>query len=278
MLYRTKAQSEILEKKLVSNNIPCTVVGSTSFSNKAEIKDCLSFLRIAVNRDDAYSFKRSLMTLDDIGPATLKKLLNELEDYNDVKVLLEEYETKRVKTKESLNFLLEIINLVDEKPAAVLTKIAEYQVRKIKEKYGKDEEKCNKKLDNIAELIELALKKQNEGSMIKEFIKQMDLLFQSDGKYGSDAVMLLTAHSSKGLESKIVFVTGMNEGIFPHANSMRTIEDIEEERRLGYVSFTRPMEKLYITSYASDGNKTFDESRFINEIPKQYIDKTEACS
>lgn len=275
VLYRTRVQSEILEKELINQNIPCVVIGSTSFSDKAEIKDCLSFLRIAANRSDAYSFKRALSTLDDVGPSTIKKLLNELDDCNDVEIVLEEYKTNRVKTRESLDFLLDIIRLVDEKPVAVLAKITAYHIRKINIKYKKNDEKRKEKLKNIEDLLEMALQKENNGAMVKEFINQMDKLFQSDSKYGSDAVMLLTSHSSKGLESKIVFVAGMNEGVFPHSKSMRSDDDIEEERRLAYVSFTRPKEKLYITSYRSDGSKVYDESRFIDEIPEEYIDKTE---
>lgn len=275
VLYRTRVQSEILEKELINNNVPCVVIGSTSFSNNPEIKNCLSFLRVAADRSDSTSFKRALMTLDDVGKVTVNKLVKELDECGDALVVLEEYKTNRTKTKESLNFLLEIIRLVDEKPVAVLTKIAQYQARKIKEIYKNDEEKRKKKLSNIKELLLMAIKKENDGAKVREFINQMGLLFQSDGTYGTDAVMLLTAHSSKGLESKVVFVAGMNEGIFPLSQSMKTVEEIEEERRLAYVSFTRPMDKLYITSYRSDGHKMFDESRFINEIPPQYIDKTE---
>lgn len=276
VLYRTKAQSKIIEKELAKNNIPCVVIGSTSFSNRAEIKDCLSFLRIAVDKTDSYSFKRALSTLDDVGPATIKKLLNELDDCNDIKLVLEEYKTTRVKTKESLDFLLSIINLVNEKPSAVLMKVVKYQERKIKEKFKNNEEKCKDKLNNIEELLRLALEKEGNGAKVKEFIALIDNLFQSDGDYCNDAVMLLTAHCSKGLESKVVFVAGMNEGIFPLLNNNKNIDEIDEERRIAYVSYTRPMEKLYLTSFRTDGGSNiFEESRFINEIPSKFIDKTE---
>lgn len=276
VLYRTKAQSKALEKEFARQNIPCVVIGSTSFNNRAEVKDCLSFLRIAVKRDDAYSFKRALSTLDDVGPATIKKLLRELDDCNDVEVVLEEYQTTREKTRESLNFLLDIVRLVNEKPSAVLEKVVQYQERKIREKYKKNKEKADEKVQNIKELLNLALEKRGDVAKVKEFIALIDKLFQTDSDYGNDAVMLLTAHCSKGLESKIVFVAGMNEGIFPLNNNNESDEEISEERRLAYVSYTRPMEKLYITSFKTDGSKTFDESRFIKEIPEEYIEKTEA--
>lgn len=268
VLYRTNAQSRVFEEVFLKKGIPYVLVGSVSFNDRAEIKDCLSFLRIYSNRKDKYSFIRALNTLEGVGKTTVKEIAELFDEKKDALETLKEYKPKRESVKQGLSFLYEILNLVDNKPTAVLNKVADKFIKKLE---IDGSEKAVEKIENIHELLKLAKEKENSGAMISDFVNQMDLLSKTDTNNAVDAVQLITVHSSKGLESKIVFVTGMNEGIFPHENSMTSNDGIEEERRAFYVACTRPMEKLYLSSYCDDGDRAFKESRFVSEIPDKYI-------
>lgn len=267
VLYRTNSQTRILEETFMHDSIPYTIIGSLNFNDRAEIKDCLSFLRVAVNRKDKYSFKRALGTLEGIGKNTIEDLISLLEVKKDALEVLKAYKTSRKKAQESIKFFIDVLNLIDEKPTGVLNKIAEYNINKLK---SEGTPKAIEKIENIEELLKVATEKENKGVMLKEFISQMDLLSKSDKENGNNTVSLMTIHSSKGLESEIVFITGVNEEILPHSNSSISKEDIEEERRLMYVGITRAKKRLYISSFYFDGKKSFEPSRFIEEIPDIY--------
>lgn len=268
VLYRTNAQSRAFEEVFLKKGIPYVLVGSLSFNDRAEIKDCLSFLRIYVNRKDKFSFIRALNTLEGVGKNTIKEIAEIFDEKKDALETLKEYKPKRESVRKGLSFLYEILMLVNDKPTAVLNRVADKFIKKL-EMDGS--EKAIEKSENIKELLRLAKEKEDSGMMISDFVNQMDLLSKADTDNTVDAVQLITVHSSKGLESKVVFVTGMNEGIFPHENSLVSDEGIEEERRSFYVACTRPMEKLYLSSYVEDRDMSYKESRFICEIPKKYI-------
>lgn len=268
VLYRTNSQSRAFEEVFLKKGIPYVLVGSLSFNDRAEIKDCLSFLRIYVNRKDKFSFIRALNTLEGVGKNTIKEIAEIFDEKKDALETLKEYKPKRESVRKGLSFLYEILMLVNNKPTAVLNRVVDKFIKKLEMDGG---EKAIEKSENIKELLRLAKEKEDSGMMISDFVNQMDLLSKSDTDNTVDAVQLITVHSSKGLESKVVFVTGMNEGIFPHENSLVSDEGIEEERRSFYVACTRPMEKLYLSSYVDDRDMAYKESRFIYEIPEKYI-------
>ena len=269
VLYRTNAQSRAFEEAFLNKGIPYVLVGSLGFTDRAEVKDCLAFLRLYVNRNDKASFIRALKTLDGVGDATIKALIKLFDENKDALETLKEYKPKRESVKQGLDFLYQFLMLVNEKPTYVLKYVAEKIINKLE---TANNDKFLEKLSNIEELIKVAKQREDIGATVKEFVEQMDLISSSDDTK-SDSVQLITVHSSKGLESKIVFVTGMNEGIFPHENSLEVDDLIEEERRAMYVACTRPMEKLYLTSYRENKDRSFKESRFISEIPNEYISK-----
>lgn len=269
VLYRTNAQSRAFEEAFLNKGIPYVLVGSLGFTDRAEVKDCLAFLRLYVNRNDKASFIRALKTLDGVGDATIKALIKLFDENKDALETLKEYKPKRESVKQGLDFLYQFLMLVNEKPTYVLKYVAEKIINKLE---TANNDKFLEKLSNIEELIKVAKQREDIGATVKEFVEQMDLISSSDDTK-SDSVQLITVHSSKGLESKIVFVTGMNEGIFPHENSLEVDDLIEEERRAMYVACTRPMEKLYLTSYRENRDRSFKESRFISEIPNEYISK-----
>lgn len=269
VLYRTNNQSRVIEKTFIEENIPYVIIGSTSFNERAEIKDCLSFLRVSVNKRDRYSFKRALSTLDDIGSGTIDNILAMFDVKLDALETLKSYKTNRKTAQKSIDFFIEMLNLIDEKPTGVLNKIAEYYIDKLK---SEGTAKSIERIENIEELLKVAKDKEDKGVMLKDFVNQMDLLSKADKESKGNAVSIMTIHSSKGLESDIVFMIGTNDGILPHDNSLSNIEDLEEERRLCYVGMTRAKKKLYILSYALDGQKVYEQSRFIKEIPDMYIE------
>ena len=270
VLYRTNAQSRILEETFMKYNIPYNIIGSIGFNDRAEIKDCLSFLRVFVNKKDKYSFKRALSTLDGVGNKAIDDLLMLLDVKQNALEALKSYTPNRKKTKESIDFFINLLNLINDKPTAVLNKICDFYI----DKYSKDLNPKNvDRIENIKELKKLGKEKEDKGVMLKDFVMQMDLLSKSDKETESSKVSLMTIHSSKGLESEIVFVVGNNEMVFPHENNINNPDNLEEERRLCYVAMTRAKKKLYMTSYYFDGHTGFDISRFIDEIPNKYVEK-----
>ncbi|MEG1870866.1 MAG: ATP-dependent helicase, partial [Peptostreptococcaceae bacterium] len=270
ILYRTNSQSRLLEEVFISEDIPYTIVGSLSFNDRAEIKDCLSFLKIAVNKKDKTSFMRSLGTLDGIGKKTIEELISLHDVKKDALDTLKSYQAKTARSKVSIEFFINILKLIDEKPTGVLRKIASYHIDRLR---SEGTPKSIEKIENIEELVKVAIEKENNGIMLKDFVSQMDLLSSKDKDSKPDSLTMMTIHASKGLESKIVFIAGMNDGILPHDNSLTNQNDIEEERRLAYVAMTRSKKKLYISSFDSNNQKIYDSSRFIEEIPDMYIEK-----
>lgn len=270
ILYRTNSQSRLLEEVFMAENIPYTIVGSLSFNDRAEVKDCLSFLRVAVNKKDKPSFRRALGTLDGIGKKAQEELLTLYDARKDVLDTLKNYKAKTKRAQESVNFFIDVLNLIDEKPTGVLKKVAKYHEDKLR---AEGTPKSVEKIENIEELVKLAMEKEDKGIMLKDFVSQMDLLSAKDKESKADSVTMMTVHSSKGLEAKIVFVVGVNEGILPHDNSLTSPKDIEEERRLMYVAVTRAKKKLYLSSFYSNSQKMFDSSRFIEEIPDVYLER-----
>lgn len=270
ILYRTNSQSRLLEEVFMRENVPYTIVGSLSFNDRAEVKDCLAFLRVAVNKKDKPSFRRALGTLDGIGKKAIEELLSLYDVRKDVLDTLKNYKAKTKRAQESVDFFIDVLNLIDEKPTGVLKKVAAYHESKLR---TEGTPKSIEKIENIEELVKVAMEKEDKGMVLKDFVSQMDLLSAKDKEAKDDSVTMMTIHSSKGLESKIVFVTGVNEGILPHNNSLTSPSSIEEERRLVYVAITRAKKKLYMSSFYSNNQKVYDSSRFIEEIPDMYLER-----
>lgn len=269
VLYRTNAQSRILEETFMKASIPYSLVGALSFNERAEIKDCMSVLKLACNMRDKYSLKRVLSTLEGVGKKAVEDLMNLMDVYSDAISALENYNPRTKKAKESVAFLLGILNLIDKKPTAVLNKIAEYYISKL-EAVG-DEHSVDR-IENIKELQKVVIEKETEGMALQEFVMQMDLMSATDNSIDNNSVTMMTIHASKGLESKIVFIVGVNDELLPHSNSYRSTNGIMEERRLFYVAMTRAEEKLFISRYMEDSRKTYEESMFLREIPVKYIE------
>jgi len=240
VLYRTNAQSRVVEEIFLRAGIPYVLIGGIRFYERREIKDCLSYLRLIVNPDDKVSLKR----VGKLGKSRFKKFSE----------LREKIKDKPLSTLEILDKILKVTGYLERFDA------------KNSEDLGR--------LENIKELRSVA----SLFPKLEDFLENVSLLTveylpansgRPDGEF--EAVTLMTAHAAKGTEFPVVFVIGMEEGLFPHLKSLTDKESIEEERRLCYVGMTRAREELYLT-YARRrlyfGQNLFNQpSRFIIDIP-----------
>lgn len=247
VLYRTNAQSRIIEEVFLHEGTPYILVGGTRFYERKEIKDILAYLRVLINGKDTVSQKR----LEKLGKTRFQNFVEFKENFNysDNKVTIEILDEIMKKT----NYL----SLYDE-----------------------NDEEDRQRLENIKELRSVAIEFPN----IINFLENVALVEQEympdhPEKDGSrkDAVTLMTFHAAKGLEFPVVFMVGMEEGLFPHSRSLMDKNELEEERRLCYVGMTRAKEKLFL-SFANKrlffGQRTSNiVSRFIMELPKNVLDQ-----
>lgn len=244
VLYRTNAQSRVIEEALLHNGIPYVLVGGTRFYERKEVKDVLSYLRLLDNFKDLVSYKR----LVKIGKGKLKKFLEYKENIQ---------QTDNMQTIDLLDNILRVTNYLDM--------------------YDENDEADRMRLENIKELRSVALGYSN----LTEFLENVALVeseYNTDKQVGSEkknAVTLMTLHAAKGLEFPYVFMIGMEEGLFPHSRSILNKDELEEERRLCYVGMTRARLKLYLTyarrrTFFGQRNRN-TVSRFIFELPENVI-------
>ena len=278
ILYRTNAQSRVVEEEMLKRNIKYRVVGSFYFYNRKEIKDLLCYLRLINNHKDDVSLLRIINTPKrGIGEKTIDNLtdvatLNDTSIYEAIsggkelefKKLIEEL-TKDSETLSLTELIDNIINKSGIKKELTSSKLLEDEIR----------------LENINEFKSITKSYEEEygSATLSDFLEEISLVSDmTEHQDGSNRVSLMTVHSVKGLEFDYVFLVGMEEGIFPHYNAINdgTSSAIEEERRLCYVAITRAKKVLYITTAESRmlfGNTNRNmPSRFIEEIDKEYLD------
>ncbi len=274
VLYRANFQSRVLEEEFLAKEIPYQVLG-TKFYERKEIKDILAFLRLAFNPDSVSDLKRVInMPPRGIGKITLLKIVEGKEEALPA--------ATRIKISAFKNLLSRIKNFSLENPLSkTIMFIAEESG--LTKSFSKTEED-KERLENIKELAALAVRydssqnKDFEG-MVEKFLEDTSLVSdQDEDKEERVGVRLMTVHASKGLEFSYVFVTGLEEGLFPHERDENlSEEDAEEERRLFYVAVTRAKKKLFL-SYAQTrtmfGNRNVNiPSEFILEIPDYYAER-----
>ena len=291
ILYRTNAQSRAFEEIFNKQGIPFRIVGGLRFYERKEVKDILAYLRFIYDQKDGVSFLRIINNAKlGIGKITLSKIEefaknNNLNFHQALKQGLKVIKIS-VDRKEAIKKHTSLIDELNEKKKEI--KGSELLIELIKktnyyEELKKEGEfKAQSKIENIKELI-LAVQEfeeNNEDKSITAFLEYVALITDIDlYKREEDVVTVMTLHSAKGLEFPVVFITGFEEGIFPHSRSLNSEEELEEERRLCYVGMTRAKERLYLT-YAwrrnLNGNTLFNSvSRFISEIPKHLKEKAE---
>lgn len=242
VLYRTNAQSRSIEEVFLHQGVPYILIGGTRFYERKEVKDVIAFLRYMENPKDTVSYKR----IEKLGKGRLKKFL--------------EFKTSAFQTLEIMDQVIKAIDYLSL--------------------YDENDEEDRQRLENIKELRSVALEFPN----LMNFLENVALVEQEylpDNPYNNEeqkeAITLMTLHAAKGLEFPVVFMVGMEEGLFPHSRSLMDKNELEEERRLCYVGMTRAKEKLFLT-YARRrlffGQKTSNMvSRFIMELPEEVLNK-----
>ncbi|WP_111912158.1 DNA helicase PcrA [Bacillus pumilus] len=291
ILYRTNAQSRVIEETLLKSNIQYNIVGGTKFYDRKEIKDILAYLRLVANPDDDISFARIVnVPKRGIGATSVDKIAAYAE-MNDLSMFeaLGQVDFIGLSAR-AANALDEFKQLIDQ-----MTNMQEYLsvtelTEEILEKTGYREAlkvektiEAQSRLENIDEFLSVTknFEEQNEDKSLVTFLTDLalvadiDKLDENEGE-DQDAVILMTLHAAKGLEFPVVFLMGMEEGVFPHSRSLMEDAEMEEERRLAYVGITRAEEELYLSSAKMRtlfGRTNMNlESRFIREIPADLLD------
>lgn len=245
LLYRTNAQSRSIEEGFIRSGIPYVLIGGTKFYERKEIKDLLSYLRVVLNPEDMISYRR----VEKLGKRKLSIVLNIPHEMDSSSATPSELLEKVI---ENSQYMRQFDDEIEEERA---------RIENIKELQSVASE-----FENVSEFLENIALVQSEYSDQEKFGK--------DGK--RDAVTLMTLHAAKGLEYPIVFIIGMEEGLFPHSRSLMEIEEMEEERRLAYVGITRAKYKLYLSwakqriIWGNTGIQT--RSRFIDEIDSKLFE------
>ena len=280
VFYRTNGQSRIVEEMFIKANIPYKVVGSYYFYARKEIKDLICYLRLILNHDDEISLRRVInVPKRGIGAKTIEDLAKKAEVNNTS--MFEALE----KGKE-LDFKNLILELTKEAENLSLTELIDCILDKSgikKELETENTLESELRLDNLMEFKSItATFEERTGSVnLNDFLEEVSLIADmSEHKDADDAVTLMTIHSAKGLEFRVVFLVGMEEGIFPHSNSFCEEGGLEEERRLCYVGITRAKERLYLTNAKRRmlyGKDTVNPpSRFLNEIESSLVETLNA--
>ena len=288
ILYRTNAQSRVLEEALIKRALPYTMVGGTKFYDRKEIKDVLAYLRVLYNPFDDLSLLRIInVPKRSIGATTVAKL----QDYAREKgtslfmtlTQLHLIDSIKGKTKEKLEeFGILIFTLVSEMEDKTVLDILESILDRtgyLAQLEESTDPQDQARAENIGELLSVAKDFQdtNPSGTVEDFLEQVALVNDVDSFEQEEAkVTLMTLHAAKGLEFPIIFLCGLEEGLFPHSRTLMNPEEIEEERRLAYVGITRAEKELYISNATTrtvfGRTSSYLPSRFIDEIPEELVD------
>jgi DNA helicase-2/ATP-dependent DNA helicase PcrA len=288
VLYRANFISRSFEEVLLEYGMPYTVVGGIAFFARMEIKDLLAYLRVIYNPEDDVAFLRIVNTPSrGIGGATIELLTRTaLEKGIPLEQALQllsadpQLPVRAAKALQAFQRKLESWRaLRDETPAGdLLEKIVsdvEYRQMLMREDTA---EEAQERMGNIEELIRAASDSEDRGETIFEFLDRASLSSELDALDERARITLMTLHSAKGLEFDVVFLAGLEEGLFPHAQSMNSAADLEEERRLCYVGITRARRKLYLAwtpfrrNYGPTAGQQSLPSRFLNEMPPNLLE------
>ena len=272
VLYRTNAQSYTFEKALIERNIPYKIIGGVRFYDRKEVKDVLAILKLVINERDKVSLERVVKNvLSGIGEASLAKILMAMSSITDTeKPLLDPDLADILKTGKAKNGFMRLVNFLRkieteemQNPGEIVKNIISYFDFKTLVDDGTPS--TTERMENLEVLTSIAGTYEN----LEEFLADATLMSSADEKTVKNSVTLMTMHAAKGLEFPVVFMVGMEDGLFPSARA-EDKESLEEERRLAYVGMTRAMRKLFLTYTASRysfGERSYNmPSRFLIEL------------
>lgn len=289
ILFRTNAQSRVLEEKLMRYAIPYTMVGGTKFYDRKEIKDVLAYLRLLYNPEDSLSLTRIInVPKRNIGATTMEhvaayaeeqgiSLFEALSSTDEIPV------TKRARTSLE-NFaamIFDLLNDIEGKDVLSLieTVIKETGYGDMLDKEAEHDPQGESRKENVGEFLSVAkdYMDSNPDGNLQDFLENVALVSDVDDFESSDSkVTLMTLHAAKGVEFPVVFLTGLDEGLFPHSRTLLDPAQVEEERRLAYVGITRAERQLYVTNALTRTMygriSAYMPSRFLAEIPPQLME------
>ncbi len=286
VLYRTNSQSRLFEESLRRRGIAYNIVEGFSFYERAEVKDIIAYLKLSLNQHDDLALNRVVNEPPrGIGKATMDALYRQQKDFGlslwDTIAIALEQRNLSPRVIAPLDVFRQIVTSLKERaeagaPLGEIVKAAAVESGYVRSLEEEKTEEADGRLLNIEELVTAAVEAEEQGETLRDFIDHAALVSDAD-QYKADArVTLMTVHAAKGLEFPVVFMAGLEEGLFPHSRSAASEEDLEEERRLCYVAITRAEQHLYITHAMR--RRVFGEegpaqpSRFLNEIPLELME------
>lgn len=289
VFYRTHAQSRLLEEALVRRYIPYRIIGAHRFYDRREVKDIIAYLKLSSNNNDHLSFQRIInVPRRGIGDKTIEKI-QKIAENNDISLLevladpslIPGINRKKVEQLENFYGLIKYLGSLEESGAPVVEILEQVlaMTAYTEELLKSNPSDAQARIENLQELRSLALEFDHSGGGgLEDFLAEIALVQDSDDINYSDSVCLMTLHGAKGLEFPVVFISGMEEGVFPSYRS-ETPEEMEEERRLCYVGITRARDRLFLTNAVSrllyGYERNNPASRFLQEIPRELLEVPE---
>lgn len=287
ILYRTNSQSRSIEEACMAAGIPYRIYGGLKFYDRKEIKDIIAYLKLIYNTDDSQSFRRIVnVPKRAIGDTTVKRI-QEFADKEDISLFAasqrinEDTEIPPRTRSKILDFVNLISKFRDAKDNYTLREFVTLVIEKsgyLAELQQQNTPEAEADIENLQELVNVAEEfvPEEQDNILGEFLAQVALVSDIDNMDTiANNVTLMTLHAAKGLEFPVVFMAGMDDGVFPHQRTFAVPSELEEERRLMYVGVTRAEEKLYLTSAKRRQMwgefKFYNPSRFIEEIPRQLM-------
>ena len=290
VLYRTNAQSRVFEEAMRRAMIPYNIVGGYSFYERAEVRDVISYLKLALNPHDSIAMMRVVNTPPrGLGKQTLDELDRRAKDFGvshweAIAIVTDPQQPAAGFSPRALNSLrnfqkivTDLVTVAQKAPASEVVKAAILDSGYADHLKAENSEEAEGRLENLQELVNAAVDyDKEEGGGLRDFIDSAALTADSD-QYQRDApVTLMTMHSAKGLEFPVVFIVGMEDGLFPHSRAAADPAELEEERRLCYVAVTRAEQFLYVTHAMKRrvyGEELASEpSQFLNEMPLELLE------
>lgn len=289
VLYRTNTQSRAIEEAFMQSGIPYVIVGGLKFYDRKEIKDILAYLRVIFNPADSVSLLRIInVPRRGLGDTTIGRLTAYAAEHNmtlfDVVSNPDLVPGLTARSKGPLEFLAELLfklmSQVQTLSVVELVNKVMHDSGYVEELQKSTDPQDENRLDNLKEFLSVAkdFAKGDGEETLEKFLEQVALVADIDNAEITEArLTLMTLHSAKGLEFPVVFMAGMEEGLFPHSRTLMNEEEIEEERRICYVGITRARRKLYMTNARMrtiyGRTQMFPLSRFMSEIPTAMIEK-----
>ena len=270
ILYRTNAQSYSFEKAFLSYHIPYKIIGGVRFYDRKEIKDAMAILRLLINQRDKVSLARVCSNvLSGIGEVSVKKLLDAIDSIDEPNVLINPDLPSILNSTKARNALLRLINFIkktslEDNPGDIVKHVINYFDFRTLTDDG------TPAAEDRMQNLEVLASNASEYDTLPEFLADATLMSSADEASGHNSVTLMTMHAAKGLEFPVVFIVGMEEGLFPGSRAYDNEAELEEERRLAYVAMTRARERLFLTyaqSRYSYGSRSYSmPSRFLTEL------------